>query len=122
MYDYPSIRDWIEDEWHYHALVIGIDDSVFWHLTPKTIQVYFKAYKKRRQTEVQDLWLQGKYFACAIASTISFSKSRPPEYPEMPYQDEMEEELANDEEWLDKQRAMVWQHFTTLLGGMKKDK
>ena len=90
MYDYPSIREWVENEWHYYALVVGIDDNVFWHLTPKTIQIYFKAYNKRRQTAIQDLWLQGKYFACAIASTISFSKQRPPEYPPMPYEEEVE--------------------------------
>lgn len=90
MYDYPTINEWIENEWHYYALIAGIDDNVFWHLTPKTIQVYFKAYNKRRQTAIQDLWLQGKYFACAIASTISFSKQRPPEYPPMPYEEEVE--------------------------------
>lgn len=106
----------MEEEWHYHALVIGIDDSVFWHLTPKTIQVYFKAYNKRRKIAVQDLWLQGKYFACAIASTLQFSKQRPPEYPEMPYQEEENEELAKDEDWIIKERIKAWESFRCALG------
>lgn len=110
----------MENEWHYYALVVGIDDNVFWHLTPKTIQIYFKAYNKRRQTAIQDLWLQGKYFACAIASTISFSKQRPPEYPPMPYEEENEKELASDEEWVKAQRARAWQHFVTLLSKNKR--
>lgn len=122
MYDYPSIRDWVENEWHYYALVVGIADNVFWHLTPKTIQVYFKAYEKRRQTEIQDLWLQGRYFACAIASTISFSKSRPPEYPEMPYQDEMEDELSKNENWVRMMRDARRNQLKRFLETHKKNK
>lgn len=120
MYDYPTISEWIENEWHYYALIAGIDDNVFWHLTPKTIQVYFKAYNKRRQIAIQDLWLQGRYFACAIASTLQFGKQKPPEYPPMPYEEENEKELANDEEWVKAQRARAWQHFVTLLSKNKR--
>ena len=90
MYDYPTLNEWIENEWHYYALIAGIDDNVVWHLTPKTIQVYLKAYNKRRQIAIQDLWLQGRYFACAIASTLQFGKQKPPEYPPMPYEEEVE--------------------------------
>lgn len=105
----------MENEWHYYALVVGIDDNVFWHLTPKTIQIYFKAYNKRQQTQIQDLWLQGKYFACAIASTISFSKQRPPEYPEMPYQNEDNEQLAQNEDWVKAQRQRAYDNFVRIL-------
>lgn len=105
----------MENEWHYYALIVGIEDSVFWHLTPKTIQIYFKAYNKRRQTQIQDLWLQGKYFGCAIASTLQFSKQKPPEYPEMPYQDEDNEQLAQNEDWVKAQRQIAYDHFVRIL-------
>lgn len=118
--DYPTIREWIENEWHYYALVVGIDDNVFWHLTPKTIQVYFKAYRERRKIAIQDIWLQGKYMACAIASTISFSKGKPPQYPEMPFKEEDEQELAKDPEWVEKQRILVWNQFAKNLGIKEK--
>lgn len=96
-------------------MIVGIEDSVFWHLTPKTIQIYFKAYNKRRQTQIQDLWLQGKYFSCAIASTLQFSKQKPPEYPEMPYQDEDNEQLAQNEDWVKAQRQIAYDHFVKIL-------
>lgn len=120
MYDYPSIKDWVENEWHFNALVIGIDDSVFWHLTPKTIQTYFKAYNKKRKMQIQDIWLQGYYFKWAIVSSLQFSKQKPPDYPEMPYKDEEEKELAKDENWLKRQREIAFNHFSALLSRNKK--
>ena len=101
-------------------MVIGIDDSVFWHLTPKTIQIYFKAYNKRRKIQVQDIWLQGNYFRSAIISSLQFSKQKPPEYPEMPYREELEQELVQDEEWVKKERQKAFNHFSMLLSKHKK--
>lgn len=96
-------------------MVVGIEDGVFWHLTPKTIQIYFKAYRERRKVAIQDIWLQGKYMACAIASTLQFSKQKPPPYPEMPFKDEMEEEMAKDEKWLQAERQRAFNHFYAIL-------
>ena len=101
-------------------MVVGIDDSVFWHLTPKTIQVYFKAYRERRKVEIQDIWLQGKYMACAIASTLQFSKQTPPPYPEMPFKEEDEQELTKDENWRQAQRLKACEQFKAILGKKKK--
>lgn len=101
-------------------MVVGVDDNVFWHLTPKTIQVYFKAYRERRKIAIQDIWLQGKYMACAIASTISFSKGKPPQYPEMPFKEEDEQELAKDEKWVQTERLRAYNHFMAILGKNKK--
>lgn len=98
---------------------MGIDENRFWQLTPKTIQVYFRAYERREQLATQKLWLQGQYFRWAIASTISFDK-KPADYPEMPFKEEFEKEQANDEEWLKVQRARAWEHFATILSKHKK--
>lgn len=97
--------------WLYHALIVGIDEDKFWELTPKTIQVYFRAYEKKRKIQLQDIWLQGKYFMCAIGS--AFDKKN--KYPEMPYKEEEEKELSNDNEWLERQRVRAMQSFMAIL-------
>lgn len=57
--------------------------------------------------------------ACAIASTLQFSKQKPPPYPEMPFKEE-EQELAKDETWLQAQRLKAFEHFKAILGKNKK--
>lgn len=99
---------------------MGIDENRFWKLTPKTIQVYFRAYEERRKTAIQDIWLQGYYTRWAIASTLSFGKQKPPEYPEMPFMEKAEEELAHDEEWVQRERIKAWNHFAAILSKNKK--
>ncbi len=100
---------------------MGIEDNVFWHLTPKTIQLYFKAYRERRKTALTDLWQQGQYFAMAIASTAppQFCKGTPPKYPEMPFKEEAEEELAHNKQWLERERFRAYQSFMAILGKHK---
>lgn len=58
--------------------------------------------------------------ACAIASTLQFSKQKPPPYPEMPFKEDDEQELAKDENWLKAQRLRAFNHFATILGNKKK--
>ena len=58
--------------------------------------------------------------ACAIASTISFGKGKPPQYPEMPFKEEDEQELVKDEKWLQAQRLKAFEHFKAILGRNKK--
>lgn len=58
--------------------------------------------------------------AYAIASTLQFSKQKPPPYPEMPFKDEDEQELVKDEEWLQAQRLKAFEHFKAILGRNKK--
>ena len=58
--------------------------------------------------------------ACAIASTLQFGKQTPPSYPEMPFKEEEEQELAKDENWLQAQRLKAFEHFKAILGKNKK--
>lgn len=58
--------------------------------------------------------------ACAIASTLQFSKQKPPPYPEMPFKEEDEQELAKDPKWLEAQRLRAFNHFMAILGKNKK--
>lgn len=105
----------MRNEWLFNALVVGIDEKTFWELTPKTIQVYFKAYEKRRQMQIQDIWLQGQYFMCAVGAALD-SKNK---YPEMPFKEENEQELAQDEKWLQEQRNRALQTFMAILNKKK---
>lgn len=58
----------------------------------------------------------------AIASAVppQFNKGRPPEYPEMPFKDEEEKELANNKEWLERERFRAYQLFMAILGKNRK--
>lgn len=99
--------------------MVGIPENVFWGLTPKTIQVYFRAYKKKREIAIQDIWLQGSYVRQAIISSLSFSDKNPPDYPEMPFAENAEEELAQDEKWAEAQRARLYSYFSEILSKHK---
>lgn len=88
---------------------MGIDDNVFWKLTPKTIQVYFRAYEKRRKIAEQDMWLQGLYYRHA----------RQEKYPEMPYANEIGNEAVQDERWAEVQRHRMLNKFMAILGKNK---
>nr|DAJ44921.1 MAG TPA: hypothetical protein [Caudoviricetes sp.] len=79
----------------FYALLIDFPEDKFWELDPKSLQFYFRVYKRKRQTAIQDIWLQGNYFRMAIVSAISFSDKKPPEYPPMPT---FEEENLSKEE------------------------
>lgn len=92
-----------------------IDEEIFWRLTPKTIQIYIKAYRKRREIAIQDLWLQGRYFAQAIASTIQLGKQKPPPYPDMPFNQNEDNEMEQNEDWLKEQRQKAFNHFVMIL-------
>ena len=79
----------------FYALLIDLPEEKFWEIDPQKLQFYFRVYRRKRQTAIQDIWLQGNYFRAAIASAISFSDRKPPEYPPMPT---FEEENLSKEE------------------------
>lgn len=72
-------------------LTIGGSRQDFWKLTPKTIEIDFKAYKLRQENEMKMIWLQGLYFKTAIQSSVVICGladkkiiKQMPKYPEMP--------------------------------------
>lgn len=90
--DYGSIKEWIRNEFLLPFLVIGGTEQVFWTLTPKTIQIYYEAEKKKRELEEQKMWLMGQYIKVAIESSVSncvgmtdYKKFKLPEYPRCPH-------------------------------------
>lgn len=60
-----------------NALFIGVDYDLFWTLTPKSIQPFYKAFSLRQKHDDELAWQQGAYIRMAIASTISDKQKYP---------------------------------------------
>lgn len=101
------MREYIENECLLPSLKIGIPEDVFWRKTPKTLKIYFDAYKQKREEEdlrtMQILWKMGDYVRCAISSSVfvmGMAKSSSlPEYPKCP-----QPKFENNEEQLSEQQ------------------
>lgn len=50
-----------------HSLAIGIPYTLFWHLTPKKIKAFEKAYEIRRKIDDEKAYMQGIYTLKAIS-------------------------------------------------------
>lgn len=76
----------------------------YWYGDPWLVRDYLKAEEYRRERENYMAWLQGMYFAHAIAATIGNAfiekGAKPVEYPDKPYElaGESEEQKRDREE------------------------
>lgn len=61
----------------------------YWFGDPSMIYAFQQAYFEKQKLIIQGQWRQGLYFAQAIQSTIYFGKGKPPEYPKMPFYEEI---------------------------------
>ena len=62
------------------------------------------------------MWYLGAYFRRALMSTpVIMGSGKTVDYPEMPFKDEMEEEMAKDEKWLQAERQRAFNHFYAIL-------
>lgn len=117
MNDYPSIREWVRNEYLLPSLVIGVPEDIFWKQTPITIQLYFKADKAKQQRNIQMAWLQGIYVKRALQSTILAAAladdkvaKNMPKYPECPY-NEQESSVELTEEQKQKERDRLYMYY-----------
>lgn len=101
------------------ALEYGMSADEYWFGDPNMLFAFQKAYQEKEKLKIKGYWLQGQYVACAIKSTISFSGKTVP-YPDAPFGDEDEQELAKDDNWLQAQRLKAFEHFKAILGKNKK--
>ena len=53
-----------------HALAIGVPYDLFWHLTPKKLESFEKAYKLKRQIEDENNWCLGIYFCRSLSVAL----------------------------------------------------
>lgn len=72
-YNY-HVREWIENEFLVPFLSIHSDYDLFWRLTPRTLQFFFRAeeIKQKREHNIQDLhnYQLGLYIKVAQASNL----------------------------------------------------
>lgn len=108
--EYGSIKDFINEVYLLPYLTIGGSRSDFWELTPKDVEIDFKAYFKRQEITNQQIWLQGLYFKRALESTIlacgladKKTAREMPKYPEMP----KTREQIESEEHQESQRQLL---------------
>lgn len=117
----------IEKECLLPSLAIGVPESVFWEKTPKTIQVYFKAYEKQKEWAAkewrQKMWVMGKYVKNAIETSVFAAglydgKHSLPEYPEFPqFEDE-----NNPSDMSEERKEIEKQRLIKFLNGLGKHK
>lgn len=105
-----------------NALAIGVPYDVFWHLTPKKLNAFYKAFKTKQQIQDEQMWLQGQYFYIAAyaathnAIAEAFGKKGKAKYIEKPILQEVEEKNKPlSEEELQRQREL----FVAKLEVMK---
>lgn len=75
---------------------MGISYAEFWHMNPRILDCYTKAYTIKRKEEDAMNWYLGQYFASAIGTC--FDKHN--KYPEHPFLQDLglsEEEIADRE-------------------------
>lgn len=86
-----------------YFLAIGMTYDQYWYDDPMLVRAFAKADKIKRERKDFYLWLQGRYFADAIASTIGNAfrdkGTEPCKYPAKPYlMEETEQQKAEKEE------------------------
>ena len=52
------------------ALAVGVPYELFWHLTPKKIDAFYKANKIQRQIKDEEMWMLGQYVMSALDATV----------------------------------------------------
>lgn len=89
-----------------YALSLGVDLGSFWALTPHTLGLIAKGYEiaAKRQIARDNVMahLQGLYFCEALYATVgnmlSSKNSRKYDYPEKPYELDLDEEQKQSKE------------------------
>lgn len=54
-----------------HCLAIGVPYNLFWHLTPKKIEAFKKAYELKRKIDDEKAYIQGIYTLKALEVSLS---------------------------------------------------
>lgn len=104
-----------------HGLAIGIPYELFWHLTPKKIKAFEKAYELKRKVDDEKAYMQGVYnlkaFEVVLSNVVAgFSKRKSDaEYFKEPLLSAKEHDGKLSEEELQKQR----EEFVAMLERMK---
>ena len=117
------MRAFVENECLIPSLSIGIPEDVFWKKTPKSLAIYFKAYRKRKEDEAkrwsQQAWEMGMYVKAAIATTVVPAglydgKHRLSDYPQCPHIKVENNPDEQDEQWVKNERLRCYAYFKSF--------
>ena len=92
-----------------YFMSIGMSYEDYWFGDPDMAKFYKEADKFRRRTRNEEMWLQGAYFARAIAT--SFDKKS--KYPEKPF-DIFPKTAIEKQAEAEAERKKIIEHFTLL--------
>lgn len=88
---------------------IGMSYEDFWYGVPEIVKAYKEADNFRRRIRNEELWLQGMYFARAIAT--NFDKKA--KYPDKPF-DIFPKTAIEKQAEVEAERKKIIEHFTLL--------
>lgn len=95
------------------ALTIGVTYNLFWHLNPKKLKPFFKAFENKRKMRDEESWIWwGTYGISALSVVLAsaFSKDSKAKYVNKPVYQEMEDkdkELTEEEIQREIQKAIL---------------
>ena len=97
-------------------MVYGMTYEQFWYGDPWMVKAYQQAYLLKRKVENENMWIQGAYFANALASVLGsmFSKKRT-KYLEKPMDIFPKTEAEKQAEIREERRKVI-----AWLNGMKR--
>jgi hypothetical protein len=76
------------------AIMVGVPYELFWHLTPKKLKAFYKAYNSKMQVIDMKMWEMGVYVMKGIVACFSDKG-----YPDKPlFGENSEKENSNQEE------------------------
>ena len=105
------------------SLVIGVSEDVFWKQTPKTLQLYVKAYNQRREAEdkrmLQMLWKMGDYMRVAMSSIVVpiglvDNINNLQKYPECPFAKDENNSNEMSEQQIQNERLRCYMFFKSF--------
>lgn len=123
MADYGSMKEFILNEFLLPSLAIGMPEEVFWKKTPKTLEIYFKAYAKKQEREQkrwsQQMWEMGIYVKWAIQTSVFPAglydgKHKLPDYPKCPYLEDENKPDGHDKQWVENERLRCYAYFKSF--------
>ena len=59
-----------------NALAVGVPYDTFWHLTPKKLKSFYKAYEIKRRLQDEQMWFMGQYVLSAVEHNLHGRKAR----------------------------------------------
>ncbi len=87
------------------ALQMGVPYNLFWHLNPRKLEPFRKAYKDKLSQEDYNAWRQGAYIKLAVGSILFSKKCKYPENPFSLVDESGEQKSLSEEEkfilWID---------------------